>query len=50
VLSDDSAPADAITVAGRLPALAAWATGRLPQLRRGDALTWKGADPFAALP
>jgi maleylpyruvate isomerase len=48
VRPDHVAAADAVTVSGPLPALAAWVTGRLPERRREDVLAWQGAEPFAA--
>ena len=37
-----------VSLAGELPALAAWVTGRLPAARRTEVLAWHGWDPRAA--
>jgi maleylpyruvate isomerase len=50
LLPEDPPAATAVTVSGTLPALAAWAAGRLPATRREELLTWSGGSPATAAP
>jgi len=47
-LDGDRGGVDAVVVSGSLAALAAWATGRLPDSQRADRLTWSQGRPYAA--